>query len=378
MSNSSRGQIYAKRAAPNTYDETFLDREFGNIQRTMPPFICRTVTVNTNQALDDRYLLVDATTGARQVTLLHPTNWQAFPFTVKKTDASANAVTLIGTVEGIVNPVLSGQFWSIDMYSDGLTIYKLGGVPYWNSTVSLPVTIPLSAWQYTVIQVPFNGANGGTTFIDQVGAVLTPQAGATTSTAQSVFGGSSGLFNGASITSGNCVETAASYTYNLPLQNRTTPWCLEGWFRTSQAAQQYTALVSQSSSSFEAGAWGLLINADTAGDGKLAFWMRDFSASGPLLKSNGGWNDGAWHHVFVGSNGLTTAMGIDGTVWTSTTYLLSGITPDPRAITFGNWHIANRGLAGYLAEWRILNGLCPYTLVGGASYTVPTAPFPIV
>jgi len=67
----------------------------------------------------DFTVLVDATAGAVTVTLPTPTSGRIL--CVKKTDASANAVTLTGTVDGVVNPTLAVQYNSVLAQGDGST-----------------------------------------------------------------------------------------------------------------------------------------------------------------------------------------------------------------------------------------------------------------
>ncbi len=219
-------------------------------------------------------------------------------------------------------------------------------------------------WNFTVAQVPFNGPNGGTTFVDQFGTTLTTAGAATTSTATSVFNGSSGYFTG--VSASDSVAAPASTLYDLGSREMT----LEGWFLTSQNTQQYTTLCSHSSSSFEAGAWMVMINALSAGDGKLAWWMSDYSTSAPLLVGTIAHNDGKWHHVSVNRTGNYWLMFVDGLQEASVVW--SGVvTSEARDLMFGNGHFFNRTLLGNLASWRLVVGRCLYT----SNYTVPSAPF---
>ncbi len=67
----------------------------------------------------DETVLVDATGGAVSITLPTPTSGRVL--CVKKIDASANAVTLTGTVDGVVNPTLPTQYNSRMIQGDGST-----------------------------------------------------------------------------------------------------------------------------------------------------------------------------------------------------------------------------------------------------------------
>lgn len=74
----------------------------------------------------DWTILVNATGGAVTVTLPTPTSGRLL--CVKKTDASANAVTLTGTIDGVVNPTLAAQYNSVLMQGDGTTFWALARI----------------------------------------------------------------------------------------------------------------------------------------------------------------------------------------------------------------------------------------------------------
>src|SRR5439155_2740077 len=74
----------------------------------------------------DWTILVNATAGAVTITLPTPTSGRIL--CVKKTDASANAVTLTGTIDGVVNPTLAAQYNSVLMQGDGTTFWALARI----------------------------------------------------------------------------------------------------------------------------------------------------------------------------------------------------------------------------------------------------------
>jgi hypothetical protein len=73
----------------------------------------------------DNTLLVDATAGAVTITLPAATSGRIL--TVKKVDASANACTLSGTVDTVVNPTIGTQFQSRVIQGDGSNWNILAG-----------------------------------------------------------------------------------------------------------------------------------------------------------------------------------------------------------------------------------------------------------
>lgn len=66
----------------------------------------------------DSAILADASAGNISITLLASADAQGKRLTVKKVDASANTVTVVGTIDGAANLVLSTQYQSRDLVAD--------------------------------------------------------------------------------------------------------------------------------------------------------------------------------------------------------------------------------------------------------------------
>lgn len=77
----------------------------------------------------DDVVLVDATTGAITVTLPKAGPYVGISFTVKKIDASANAVTVDGdgaeTIDGAANTPLAAQWDRVTVVSNGTAWFKV-------------------------------------------------------------------------------------------------------------------------------------------------------------------------------------------------------------------------------------------------------------
>jgi hypothetical protein len=71
----------------------------------------------------DGYLLIDATTGPKTVTL--PSAATLKRLHIKKIDSSANAVTISGTIEGVASRTLATQYKSFTIYSDGVSLWYI-------------------------------------------------------------------------------------------------------------------------------------------------------------------------------------------------------------------------------------------------------------
>ena len=114
----------------------WLNLELGNIQPAIPVRATKTVTTAYTLTPLDDVVLVDCTTGAVIITWPDPTRSQHFTATVKKIDATANAVTfasiiastgVAATFDGVVNQTLASRWDSRTMRSDGIQYYQKGG-----------------------------------------------------------------------------------------------------------------------------------------------------------------------------------------------------------------------------------------------------------
>ena len=77
-------------------------------------------TLDTSSNDLDCFVMCNATGGAFNITLpAAHASYQGRIFYIKKTDSSANAITIVGTVEGAVNPTLAAQYNSMTLTCDG-------------------------------------------------------------------------------------------------------------------------------------------------------------------------------------------------------------------------------------------------------------------
>lgn len=93
-----------------------------------PASTVRTITAATVTANAHDTILGNATSNAITVTL--PTATSGVRVTVKKTDSSANAVTITGVIDGVTNPALTSQYQSISLIANGSSWVQVGGVKY--------------------------------------------------------------------------------------------------------------------------------------------------------------------------------------------------------------------------------------------------------
>ena len=201
-----------------------------------------------------------------------------------------------------------------------------------------------------------DGANGSTTFTDSSGTpkTISPFLGAQISTAESRFGGASGLFNSAAY-----LQCGAAADADIG----TSDFCVECFVRPSNVTPLQRIASTRTITSR---GWELFLSA-----GQVAFQIRNNSGvtasagSTTLLANN------VWTHVAFTRVGATNYLFVGGNLEASVPAGAS--TPD------GPLNIGRRPLGsgptpygGYIDEFRMTIGSGRYS----ASFTPPAAPFP--
>lgn len=209
----------------------------------------------------------------------------------------------------------------------------------------------------------FDGSDGSTTFTDQIGTTWTANGNAQIDTAQSKFGGASGLFDG----TGDYVTA----TYNTTNDNWwTSDYTIEMWvYATSWATWETTI-----------GQPVAIGNADPASP--TIYWSFGPIASGFVqfyyyngaaqfhAKSSGTISTSAWHHVAMTVASGTIKLWLDGTGDTAVSILGTPQSSTGTPLTIGQGN--NRCLTGWIDDLRITKGTARYT----ANFTPPSAAFP--
>jgi hypothetical protein len=198
-----------------------------------------------------------------------------------------------------------------------------------------------------------DGSNGSTTFTDSSsnGLTVTRYGNAQISTAQSKFGGASGLFDG----NGDYLTCQAGASWDIPISDN---WTLECWINTSQTA--IAAICARSISTFLNGSWVLVINHD--GVGTASFYIKPLNAAVVFAKTTGVTiNDGQWHHVAVIKIGTTYTIYVDGTARGSVTNAIGIAADASNPLTIGFQTFYNRYFSGYIDELRITKSVARYT-----------------
>jgi hypothetical protein len=245
-----------------------------------------------------------------------------------------------------------------------------------NTTASLylgstPVAAYLGAEQVysastdTVLLLNFNGANESTTFTDSSpnGFTLTANGDAKISTAESKFGGASGLFDG----NGDYLSAPDDEAFSFG----TGDFTVELWFYATSLSTPYAGLVGKGRPEIHASDnWSLEIDNPTT----LAFWNW---GDGYSLNSVDPISVNTWHHVAVCRSAGVTTMFLDGVSQESSALLAGDIAFNSAAelIVGANAHdVSARPFAGYIDDLRILKGRALYT----ANFTPPTAQLGVI
>lgn len=111
MAQYVKAVAYQHRGVPKEFNAGFLAAEFQNIDRAVPAMVVRRVDEDTTQLVNDAVILSDTTVAPRSVTLLPAMSAPVFGVTIKNIGTGANAVTVVGTVDGVVNPTLASLVW---------------------------------------------------------------------------------------------------------------------------------------------------------------------------------------------------------------------------------------------------------------------------
>lgn len=195
-----------------------------------------------------------------------------------------------------------------------------------------------------------NGTNGSTIFTDVKSHVMTAVGNAQISTAQSVFGGASGLFDG----TGDVVTTPITGVADFG----TGEFCIESRIRLAS-----TAAVMCLCSVYSGSGIAIQVNSPSAG------YIRVYNYTTSILSYNAGLTTNTWYTIRVSrvsgvlrifAGGVAVASVADTSSYGGTTF---GIGAEPGGGASFN---------GYIDEFRVTKVVGR----GADNYTVDVVPFP--
>jgi hypothetical protein len=217
------------------------------------------------------------------------------------------------------------------------------GVAWVTTTTTLTTRDPY--FSSVSLLLHMDGANGSTTFTDTSSnnLAITAVNSAQISTAQSMFGGASGAFDGTD----DYLTSVNSSALSLGSGNFT----MECWFYSTSSAQQ--AIFERRSSGFGSGDWVIYIGSS----GNLEFYVSDYSGAVTLLNGANGATS-QWHHIAIVRNGSNWTMYLNGSSISTATW--SGtIADNSLGLTIGrdNGGSGRFYLSGYVDDLRITKGI---------------------
>lgn len=207
---------------------------------------------------------------------------------------------------------------------------------------------------YTVALLHMNGSDASTTFTDESGKTWTATGNAQIDTAQSKFGGASGLFDG----TGDYISTSDHADFDFP-----GDFTIDFWLRLSS-----TGVTSILYDGRPTGTNGLYPTIYISNTNNIIYYTNSaIRISGTTALSTG-----AWYHVALARAGTSTKLFLNG-IQEGSTYSDSNsyINGTGRPILGELGTGTSNGLYGWLDEVRISKGVARWTV----SFTPPTAPY---
>lgn len=218
----------------------------------------------------------------------------------------------------------------------------------------------------------FDGTDGSTTFTDEKSHTITANGNAQIDTAQSKFGGASGLFDG----TGDYLQIADSEDWNFGSGSFT----IEGFvrFNNKDSNSGNQIFISQYFNTGNQRSWFLRL---TGGNTLTAYFANVGTANGSIIGTasaglTASWtpSNGVWYYIVIERDVDNWYLGIDSTQVASDTTAGESIFNSTEAMRFGAFNSSGvtQFLDGWLDEWRITKGVARYH----GSFSVPTSAFP--
>lgn len=210
-----------------------------------------------------------------------------------------------------------------------------------------------------------DGADASTTFIDNSSSAktVTVNGDAQIDTAQSKFGGASGLFDGTG--DGLLVPSGTDFVFG------SGDFTVEGFVRSSSFSA-FQGLVGKRANS-GASPYGPFVLGIEGTTGRLAWFSSTSGSAWALaLVASSGLTLNTWQHFAFSRQGTTARIFMDGAQVGSGT--LSGtLTTNASSVSVGSSAAdSSLGLTGWLDEIRITKGVARYT----SAFTPPASAFP--
>jgi len=279
---------------------------------------------------------------------------------------SSNALRIPAAVDiafaAPVPTVGSGIGSFVSVPAAAITVAAVAPTTTTNGTLSDPDFASVS------LLLHMDGSNGSTTFTDSSSNALTVTANgnAQISTAQSKFGGASGVFDGNNDWLSASDADLAFGTGNFTVE------CFVRWTGDTNAGNTAASNLVDFRTAEPSTQFSIYIAGSSAPSGLSQSYRYYVNGSDRIVSTTIA-TQNVWRHVALVRVSGTTAMYIDGTsqgTWTDTTNYTN--TTCTIAGRFAALSGDQRSLNGYIDDLRITNGVARYT----SDFTPPTTAFP--
>ena len=215
---------------------------------------------------------------------------------------------------------------------------------------------------YTSSLLHCDGSDTSTTFTDEVGNTFTAQGNAQIDTAQSVFGGASGLFDGI----GDFLLASNNVTWNFGSGDFSAD--VRAMFHALPTAPAHFGLVAHYDSATSQREWLFCLNVSRG----VYYLQFNYSINGTSVTAcQSTWTPtlDTWYHLSVVRNGNSLIMRVGGTQ-VGSTFDMTGITlhTSTHSLTIGRGASDNDVMNGWLDEVRVSKGIARWT----ADFTPPS------
>jgi hypothetical protein len=220
-----------------------------------------------------------------------------------------------------------------------------------------------SAWDtYTKLMLHMDGADGSTIFTDEIGHSVTANGNAQIDTAQSKFGGASGLFDG----TGDYLTVPDSDDWNFGSGDFT----LDLWIRFNSipSTNNNVTFISQFGTGDNTRSWKFYFK---GGTGLMFTYSSDGAAT---TDASFTWSPstGVWYHIAVTRDGSNLRGFVDGVQKGSTHNIGTTILYNSdKSLIIGANNDPEEYVDGWVDEIRISKGIARWT----ADFTPPTSAY---
>ena len=207
----------------------------------------------------------------------------------------------------------------------------------------------------TVLMLHCDGTDTSTTFTDDSDSAhtVTANGDAQIDTAQSKFGGESGLFEAAADYLSMSTDTDFDFTTE-------SDFCIDCWVRfldIPDGVFRFPCIFANNSSTYEAGAISFQLNAYTKKIQVGSYDYYDSTSSTYLVSSTTDISENTWYHVAFVRLGTTFYLYLDGVLEDSQTASLDiDFSINGTLIAGGAWDAPDSYFNGHIDELRVSKG----------------------